>query len=183
MMSKKTSNNRGLVIVYTGGGKGKTTAAVGMAVRAAGYGKKSIIIQFIKGTWKTGEGKSLKKLRSQIEIVPAGKGFVGIIDDNKAFKEHLEAAQEALKISKKAIKSGKYQLVILDEVNYAVKGNLIRVKDVLDLIKNKPAKLHLVLTGNHASPKVIQKADLVTEMKAIKHPFGKGIKAQRGIDF
>jgi cob(I)alamin adenosyltransferase len=178
-----TNKAKGLVIVYTGSGKGKTTAAIGMAVRAAGYGKKVIIIQFIKGTWKTGEWKSLKKLHPEIEIRPTGKGFVGIIDDNKPFKEHLEAAQKALQASKKAVKSGKYQLVILDEINYALKVNLVRVKDVLDLIENKPAKVHLVLTGNHASPKIIQKADLVTEMKEVKHPFHKGIKAQRGIDY
>ncbi|PIS42355.1 MAG: cob(I)yrinic acid a,c-diamide adenosyltransferase [Candidatus Kerfeldbacteria bacterium CG08_land_8_20_14_0_20_40_16] len=181
-MSRKTEN-KGLVIVYTGSGKGKTTAAIGMAVRAAGYNQKSIIIQFIKGTWKSGEGQSLKKLYPQIEIIPAGKGFVKILNDREPFKNHLQAAQAALKLARQAVRSHKYQIVVLDEINYAVKGNLVLVKDVLDLIKMKLPSIHLVLTGNYASPRLIQKADLVTEMKEIKHPFQKGIKAQEGIDY
>jgi len=172
-----------LVIVYTGSGKGKTTAAIGMAVRAAGYNQKSIIIQFIKGTWKTGETQSLKKPSSQIEIISAGQGFVKILNDHKPFSEHLQAAQAALKLARQAVRSPKYHIVILDEINYAVKGGLISVKDVLDLIKRKLPSTHLVLTGNYASPRIIQKADLVTEMKEIKHPFHKGIKAKKGIDY
>ncbi|MBU0613080.1 cob(I)yrinic acid a,c-diamide adenosyltransferase [Patescibacteria group bacterium] len=182
-MVKKAQGTKGLVIVYTGGGKGKTTAALGIALRAAGYKKKALIVQFIKGSWETGEINSLRRLSPEIELVRIGKGFVGIIDDKKSFSDHVKAAQEALKVAEKAVVSKKYSVVILDEINYAVKGKLISVQDVLSLIKSKNPRLHLVLTGNFASQKVIEKADLVTEMKEIKHPFSKGIKAQRGIDY
>lgn len=181
-MIRKTKS-QGLVIVYTGAGKGKTTAALGMALRAAGHKQRVIIIQFIKGSWKSGEFEALKKFYPQIEIIPKGKGFVKILGDRKPFQEHVEKAQEALKLAKKAVQSKKYQLVILDEINYAVKGNLIPFKEILNLIRMKSPTVHLVLTGNFASPKIIQKADLVTEMKEIKHPFHKGIKAQKGIDY
>lgn len=181
-MSKRTRNNRGLVIVYTGSGKGKTTAALGMAVRAVGHGQKVLIIQFIKGTWLSGELKIIKKLPN-IKVITTGKGFVKILKDQKSFSEHRKAAQVAFNRAKIAIRSSKYQLIILDEINYAVKGKLIKVRDVLGLIKMKLPVIHLVLTGNYASPKVIQKADLVTEMKEIKHPLHKGIKAQKGIDY
>lgn len=182
-MVKKVQRTKGLVIVYTGGGKGKTTAALGIALRAAGYKKKALIVQFIKGSWETGEMNSLRRLSPEIELVRIGKGFVGIIDDKKSFKDHINAAQEALKVAEKAVSSNKYSVVILDEINYAAKGKLVSVRDILNLIKNKNFKTHLVLTGNFAASKVIEKADLVTEMKEIKHPFHKGIKAQRGIDY
>jgi cob(I)alamin adenosyltransferase len=182
-MAKKHQNNKGLVIVYTGDGKGKTTAALGVALRAAGYKKKVLIVQFIKGSWDTGEIHSIKRLAPEIELVRMGEGFIGIIDDQKDFKQHKVAAGDALKKARVAVKSGKYNVVILDEINYAVKGRLITVSDVLGIIKSKNDKLHLVLTGNFASPKVIARADLVTEMKMIKHPFQKGIQAQRGIDY
>ena len=182
-MEKKVQKTKGIVIVYTGGGKGKTTAALGLALRAAGYKKKALIIQFIKGSWETGEMNSIRRLSPEIELVRIGKGFVGILDDKESFEDHVSAAQEALEIAKKAVLSKKYSVVILDEINYAAEGKLIKIQDILDLIKNKDPKLHLVLTGNHASPKVIAKADLVTEMKEIKHPFRKGIKAQKGIDY
>ena len=173
----------GLVIVYTGGGKGKTTASLGMALRAVGYNHKICMIQFIKGSWHYGEMDSSKRLEPEFEIIAAGKGFVGIIDDNSPKEEHKKVAKEAIKISKEKIQSGKYDIIILDEVNYAINLGLIDVNDVLDLIKTKPQQLNLVLTGNYALPEIIEVADLVTEMKEIKHPFQKGIKAKKGIDF
>ena len=139
----------GLVIVYTGGGKGKTTAALGMALRAVGYGHKVCMIQFIKGSWHYGEMDSSKRLVPEFELVAAGKGFVGI----------------------------------LDEINYAVNLGLIKSSNVVELIKTKPKKLDLVLTGNHAKEEIIELAGLVTEMKEIKHPFKSGKKAKKGIDF
>ncbi len=177
------SDDAGLVIVYTGSGKGKTTAALGMALRALGHGFKVAMIQFIKGSWYYGELKSSSKLEPDFELVAAGKGFVGIIDDNKPIEDHVNAAREALQISKEKITSGNYDIIILDEINYAVNLKLISVDDVLELIKLKPKKTTLVLTGNHASEKVIESADLVTEMKEIKHPYRQGRKAKRGIDF
>ena len=174
---------KGLVIVYTGKGKGKTTAALGMALRAIGYDHKICMIQFIKGSWHYGEMNSTEKLGHNFELIAVGKGFVGIIDDKSSKEEHRKIAQEAIKISKERILSKKYNLVILDEINYAVNLDLIKLDDVLDLIKNKPEELNLVLTGNYAKEEIIEKADLVTEMKEIKHPYQLGIKAKKGIDF
>lgn len=174
---------KGLVIVYTGKGKGKTTAALGMALRALGYNNKVCMIQFIKGSWKYGELESAKLLEPNFELVTVGKGFVGIIDDSSPRSEHEEIAKKALSISKEKISSENYDLVILDEINYAVNLDLIKVDDVLELIQSKPVELDLVLTGNHARPEIIEKADLVTEMTEIKHPFKKGVKAKKGIDF
>ena len=174
---------KGLVIVYTGGGKGKTTAALGMALRAVGHNQKICIIQFIKGSWHYGELNSLKRLEPEVELVTMGKGFVGIIDDKSPREEHEKIAKEGIKLSKEKIQSKKYDIIILDEVNYAVNLGLIGLNDVLDLIKTKPSELNLVLTGNHAKPEMIEAADLVTEMREIKHPFKSGIKAKKGIDF
>ena len=173
----------GLVIVYTGGGKGKTTAALGMALRAVGYGHKVCMIQFIKGSWHYGEMDSSKKLAPEFELVAIGKGFVGILDDTSPKEDHEKYAEEAIKICKDKILSEKYDLIILDEINYAVNLSLINIKSVMDLIKLKPKKLDLVLTGNHAKEEILKLADLVTEMKEIKHPFQSGIKAKKGIDF
>ena len=173
----------GLVIVYTGGGKGKTTAALGMALRAVGYGHKVCMIQFIKGSWHYGEMDSSKKLAPEFELVAIGKGFVGILDDTSPKEDHEKYAEEAIKVCKDKILSEKYDLIILDEINYAVNLSLINIKNVVDLIKLKPKKLDLVLTGNHAKEEILKLADLVTEMKEIKHPFQSGIKAKKGIDF
>jgi len=173
----------GLVIVYTGNGKGKTTAALGMALRAVGHDYKVCMIQFIKGSWHYGEMSSSKKLEPEFELIAVGKGFVGIIDDTSPHSEHEKSAREALRISKEKILSKKFDIVILDEINYAIDLSLIELNQVLDLIKLKPSNVTLVLTGNHAKDEIIQSADLVTEMKEIKHPFKSGIKAKKGIDF
>ncbi|MDH3611235.1 MAG: cob(I)yrinic acid a,c-diamide adenosyltransferase [Nitrosopumilus sp.] len=173
----------GLTIVYTGKGKGKTTAALGIALRATGYDKKICMIQFIKGSWHYGEMISSKRLEPEFEMVAIGKGFVGIIDDKTSKEEHAEVASEAIKISTNKIQSGNYDIVILDEVNYAINLGLVKLEDVLNLIKSKPPSLDLVLTGNYAKDEIIELADLVTEMKEIKHPFQQGKKAKKGIDF
>ena len=174
---------KGLIIVYTGGGKGKTTAALGLSLRAVGYGLKICMIQFIKGSWHYGELDSIGRLAPEFELITAGKGFVGILDDTSPREEHVKACKDALKIADEKIQSGKYDIVILDEINYAVDMDLVSVDDVMDIISVKPAKLDLVLTGNHAKSEIIKIADLVTEMKEIKHPFKSGIKAKKGIDF
>ena len=174
---------KGLVIVYTGGGKGKTSAALGLVLRAVGYNHKVCMVQFVKGSWHYGELDSAKRLAPEFELVTAGKGFVGILDDKSPREEHVKAANDTLAISKEKIMSGKFDVVILDEINYAVQLELLKIDAVVDLIKSKPSELDLVLTGNHAEEKVIELADLVTEMKEIKHPFKSGIKAKKGIDF
>ena len=124
-----------------------------------------------------------KKLEPNFEMVAIGKGFVGIIDDKSSKEDHEKMAKEAIKISNEKIQSKKYDIVILDEINYAINLGLIDVDDVRNLIKNKPDFVDLVLTGNYAKEEIIEIADLVTEMKEIKHPFQKGIKAKKGIDF
>ena len=172
---------KGLTIVYTGKGKGKTTAALGIALRATGYKKKTCMIQFIKGSWHYGEMDSSKRLEPEFEMVAIGKGFVGIIDDKSPKTDHEKVAKEAIRISNEKIQSGKYDIVILDEINYAVNLNLIEIKDVLDLINSKPQNVDLVLTGNYAKDQVIEVADLVTEMKEIKHPFNRVLKQKKGL--
>ena len=176
-------SEKGFVIVYTGGGKGKTTAALGLALRAVGYKHKVCIIQFIKGSWHYGELDSAKRLEPELELVAVGKGFVGIMDDKSPREDHEKIAEEAIKICKEKISSNKFDVVILDEINYAVDLGLIKVEQVVDLIQIKSEQLDLVLTGNHAKQEIIDLADLVTEMKEIKHPFKSGIKAKKGIDF
>ncbi|MGB6463736.1 MAG: cob(I)yrinic acid a,c-diamide adenosyltransferase [Nitrosotalea sp.] len=173
----------GLVIVYTGKGKGKTTAALGMALRAIGYDYKVCMIQFIKGSWHYGEMTSSKRLEPEFELTAVGKGFVGIMDDKSPIEDHKKIADEALAIAKEKITSEKYNIVILDEINYAVNLGLVKIDDVLKLIQTKPASVNLVLTGNHVRDEIIELADLVTEMREIKHPFKSGIRAKKGIDF
>ena len=176
-------SGKGLVIVYTGGGKGKTSAALGLVLRAVGYNHKVCMVQFVKGSWHYGELDSAKRLAPEFEMITAGKGFVGILDDKSPREDHVKAANDTLEISKEKIMSGKFDVVILDEINYALQLKLLNLDDVIDLIKSKPAELDLVLTGNHAADEVIELADLVTEMKEIKHPFKSGKKAKKGIDF
>lgn len=175
-------DRRGLVIVHTGNGKGKTTAALGLAVRAWGQGLKVLILQFIKGSWKYGELKALEKFAPQLEIRPMGEGFAAKSEGEEREK-HCAAAQETLAAAKAALHAGKWDMLILDEINYSVKFGLLTVEDVLSVIEAKPADLHLVLTGRDAAAAVIERADLVTEMKEIKHPYRQGIKAQAGVEF
>ena len=177
------AENKGLIIVHTGNGKGKTTAALGLAMRAWGDGLRVLILQFIKGGWQYGEIHTIEQLATlegRIELRRLGKGFVQGAEDKTA---HIVAAQEALAEAKKEFHLGNYDLIILDEINYAVKFGLLDIAEVLDLLAQKPEKLHVVLTGREAKAELIEQADLVTEMKMIKHPFQQGIKAQKGIEF
>lgn len=182
-MEKESSSNDGIVIVYTGNGKGKTTASLGVALRAVGHGLRVCMVQFIKGEWHYGELNSIKKLEPDFELIVAGKGFIGIIDDDHAFEEHVRAAKTALDIVEQKISLDSFDIIILDEINYAVHLGLLQLADVLKILQNRPKHLSLILTGNHACEEIIMLADLVTEMKEIKHPYKKGIKAKRGIDF
>jgi cob(I)alamin adenosyltransferase len=183
LSNKNKSFRHGLVIVYTGGGKGKTTAALGLAIRALGYDWRVCLIQFIKGTRKYGEIESVKRLAPNFELNISGEGFVGILDDTKSISEHKSAAKKALDLSHKKIISGDYDVVILDEINYALSLNLIEIEDILELIRIRPREVFLVLTGDKANKQVIEIADLVTEMNAIKHPYQKGLPPIKGIDF
>ena len=182
-MEKESSSNDGIVIVYTGNGKGKTTASLGVALRAVGHGLRVCMVQFIKGEWHYGELNSIKKLEPDFELIVAGKGFIGIIDDDHAFEEHVRAAKTALDIVEQKISLDSFDIIILDEINYALHLGVLQLADVMKILQNRPKHLSLILTGNHACEEIVTLADLVTEMKEIKHPYKKGIKAKRGIDF
>lgn len=175
-------NTKGLTIVNTGNGKGKTTAALGLALRAWGNGLKVLILQFIKGSWKYGELKAIKQLAPNIMIRQMGEGFTQHEDESEREKHRL-AAQKTLETAKEEMQSGAWDMIILDELNYAVKFGLIQVEEAVALIALKPQQMHLVITGRDAKEEIIACADLVTEMKEVKHPYKAGIKAQRGIEF
>ena len=177
------SLEKGLVVVFTGRGKGKTTAALGIVLRSVGHGHRVAMIQFIKGEWYYGELTSSKRLEPEFEMIATGKGFVGILDDDHPIQAHQNAAQEAVSIAKERLSSDRYEVIILDEINYAAKLNLISVQDILDVINAKPKRTTLILTGNYATQEIIDKADLVTEMTEIKHPYRSGNKAKKGIDY
>lgn len=173
----------GLVIVYTGDGKGKTSAALGTALRAAGHKMFVSVIQFVKSLSDTGEAMAAERLKPEIEFITMGKGFVMGDQGSVPFPEHRKAAQDALALARQRARSGFWDVLVLDEVNNAVKLGLIEVEDVMELIKGKSQKLHLVLTGRDAHRDIIEAADLVTEMKTVKHPYDKGLPAVKGIDY
>jgi cob(I)alamin adenosyltransferase len=170
----------GLVQVYTGDGKGKSTAAFGLALRAMGRGLKVKIVQFLKGDTRYGEMIALKEFPA-IEVVQFGSPeFVNPLQPRE---EDRQMAREALEHGREAMLSGRFQLVIMDEIHVAAKLGLITVEDILALIKERPKRVELVLTGRDADPQVIEASDLVTEMTLVKHPYQKGITARYGIEF
>ena len=173
---------KGLVILYTGEGKGKTTAALGLVLRAVGYQRKCLIVQFGK-IWFTGELEGVKKLKPLVKFIQGGKGFVKILGDKLPLKEHKKAARETFNLLYNEVTNGKWDVVVADEIVGAASSGLLPEGLVVKLIKNKPYAVELVLTGHHASKDLIEMADLVTEMKPLKHPFEKGILAKKGIDF
>jgi len=179
----KENGRRGWIIVYTGDGKGKTTAAIGMAFRALGRGWQVLMVQFMKGTWHYAELDTVTRLAPDFQIVPMGKGFYKILDDHYSDAEHRAAACAALQFAREQMLAGKYDLLILDEVNNALRAGLLTLAQVMAFLDAKPADCHVVLTGRGAPPELIARADLVTEMREIKHPYQKGIPAQAGIDF
>jgi cob(I)alamin adenosyltransferase len=176
------TERRGLVIVHTGNGKGKTTAALGMGMRSWGQGLRVLVLQFIKGNCTYGELKTVEKLGPDFDIRQMGEGWIDGPQDN-ALADHRRAAVEALNVAGVEIASGKWDLIILDEINYAIRFGLVPLDEVVSLIEKKPPSLNLVLTGRNARPEIINRADLVTEMREVKHPFHEGIRAQKGIEF
>lgn len=172
---------KGLIVVHTGNGKGKTTAALGMVLRSLGHGYKVAIVQFIKGAWEPAEKAVLSQWEQQLDFYAMGEGFTWETQDRDRDRELAEAAwQKGLGF----IQSSDYRLVLLDEVNIALKLGYLTIETVLAGLENKPEQTHVILTGRGAPPELIAKADLVTEMTLIKHPFGEqGIKAQPGIEF
>lgn len=169
-------------IIFTGNGKGKTSAALGVAVRAAGYGYKTLMVKFIKGTIHSGEDFTVKMLPF-IRIIRAGRGFYKIMGDKRSPEEHRKAALKGLKLAAQLMRSKKYQLIILDEINVALSVGLLTFTQVKKFIKLKPEGIHLIMTGRNAPKGLVRMADMVTEMKEIKHPFQKGMPAAKGIDY
>jgi len=172
-----------MILVFTGNGKGKTTAALGQALRSVGNGKKIKMIQFIKGTWESGEEKSAKRLAPDFELVKGGIGFVGILGDKKPISAHRQAAEKALAFAQRAIAGGKYDMIVLDEINAAVNLKLLKASDALKVLKQAPKEMIFIFTGRGAPKSFIKKADLVTEMREVKHPFNKKKCARLGVEF
>lgn len=179
-MSEKSSD-KGLLIVHTGTGKGKSSAAFGMAMRGITHGFNIGIVQFIKGPWESGERAVLLKFPEQVQIHAMGEGFTWETQDRE---RDIQVTQKAWEKSKQLINDPTIKMVILDELNIALRYDYLELDDVLSTLKNRAAHKHIIVTGRNAKPELIDIADLVTEMKLIKHPFKEqGIKAQPGIEF
>ncbi|MBP2654556.1 MAG: cob(I)alamin adenosyltransferase [Firmicutes bacterium] len=172
---------KGLIIVNTGDGKGKTTAAFGLGLRAWGHGLNVVVIQFIKGNGQSGELLGADKMDENFVVLQMGKGFVVDGDTNRI--SHRQAAEEALRLAKEESIKDNWDVMILDEINCAIELGLLRLEEVFDLLAKKRPLLHIVLTGRNAMPALIDRADMVTEMKEIKHPYKTGVSAQLGIEF
>lgn len=171
---------KGLLIVNTGNGKGKTTAALGLLLRALGHGFKICVVQFIKGSRIPGELKAVKRFSDLMEFHVFGKGFTW---KSKDIQEDRATAREGWDFAKKAIDSGNFNIVILDELTYLVRYGFVQEDEILKSLKDRPPGVHIVVTGRDASPGLLELADLVTEMKEIKHPYRTGLKALKGIEF
>lgn len=179
MMAEKTEE-RGLLIVHTGTGKGKSTAAFGMAMRVIGHGMKVGIVQFVKGAWTSGERAVFERFPEQVEIKALGEGFTW----NTADRERdVRAARAALDEARRMIADPSFAMVILDELNIVLRYDYLPLDEVLDVLTGRPRDMHVVVTGRNAKPELIELADLVTDMTLVKHPFRDGVKAQKGVEF
>lgn len=172
----------GLILIHTGNGKGKTTAALGLCFRAIGQGMKALMLSFIKSSQKTGEMRAAKLLEPDFKMVLMGQGFIKTQKGHFS-EETIKNVKESWEYAKKEIFSDEYDLIVLDEINHLIDYGLLDVEDVVGVIQNKPRRLNLVLTGRNAKSQLIDIADLVTEMKEIKHHYKNGIKARKGIEF
>ncbi|MFZ2003654.1 MAG: cob(I)yrinic acid a,c-diamide adenosyltransferase [Stellaceae bacterium] len=179
MLATKTEE-RGLVIVHTGTGKGKSTAAFGMVLRCIGHGMRVGIVQFVKGAWGTGERDVLAKFPELVTCRAMGEGFTWDTQDRE---RDIAAARAAWDMAKAMIVDPSYSMVLLDELNIVLRYDYLPLDEVLDVLRRKPRDLHVVVTGRNAKPEMIELADLVTEMTLVKHPFRAGVKAQKGIEF
>ncbi len=171
---------RGILIVYTGAGKGKTTAALGMVIRCLGHGMKVAIVQFIKGAIDTAEQRALREFGDQVTFLRLGEGYTWETQDRE---RDTNVAQEAWGKAAEYMRNSEYAMVVLDELNIAVQHEYIDAAQVLAAVRDRPVMQHVVITGRGAKPEVLEAADLVSEMKMVKHPFRKGIKAQKGVEF
>jgi cob(I)alamin adenosyltransferase len=174
--------HRGLIIVNTGPGKGKTTAAMGTALRAVGNGMKVLMLQFLKGSWHYGELDAVKAFGDNFVMKQMGRGFVKV-GGAETDPEDIRLVEQAWAEAREAIFSGQWDLVVLDEINYAISYGMLDPAQVVEALKQKPEQVHVILTGRNAHPTIIELADTVTEMKQVKHAYEKGVMAQRGIEY
>lgn len=181
-MSEANASRTGLVLINTGPGKGKTTAALGTAMRAAGNGMRVLILQFLKGSWHYGELDAAKLLGKDFVLKQMGRGFVKV-GGAETDPEDLRMVEEAWAEAREAILSGEWDLVVLDEINYAIGYKMLDPSAVAATLRERPAMVHVILTGRNAHPALVELADTVTEMREVKHAYQKGILAQRGIEF
>lgn len=175
-------SQKGLIIVNTGPGKGKTTAAMGTALRAVGNGMKVLMLQFLKGSWHYGELDAVKAFGDNFVMKQLGRGFVKV-GGAETDPEDIRLVEEAWEESRQAVNSGQWDLVVLDEINYAISYGMLDPVKVVEALKNKPEQVHVILTGRNAHPTIVELADTVTEMKQVKHAYEKGVMAQRGIEY
>ncbi|HOE09833.1 MAG TPA: cob(I)yrinic acid a,c-diamide adenosyltransferase [bacterium] len=174
------SSRKGLVLVYTGNGKGKTTSALGLAFRALGWNWSVFMVQFLKGKWNTGERILATHFPFPFEIHSFGEGFTW---ETRDFERERAGVLEAWTLAEQVIRNGVHDLVILDEINYVLSRNYLEWNTVGNVLQNRPTWMHVVLTGQDAPKAAVEYADLVTEMRSVKHPFDTGIKGQQGIEF
>jgi len=173
---------RGLIIVNTGPGKGKTTAAMGTGLRAVGQGMRVLMLQFLKGSWHYGELDAVQAFGDKFVMKQMGRGFVKV-GTEKPDAEDIRMVEAAWAEAEQAIRSGEWDLVILDEINYAITYGMLDPNKVAETLKSKPEMVHIILTGRNAHPTIVEVADTVTEMRQVKHAYEKGVMAQRGIEY
>jgi cob(I)alamin adenosyltransferase len=177
-----TDTRRGLILINTGPGKGKTTAALGTALRAVGNGMRVLVLQFLKGSWHYGELDAVQAFGQNFQMKQMGRGFVKV-GGAETDPEDIRLVEAAWAEARAAIESGEWDMVVLDEINYAISYAMLDAAQVADSLKNKPEMVHVILTGRNAHPLLVELADTVTEMREVKHAYQKGILAQRGIEY
>ncbi len=181
-LNSELTSRRGLILINTGPGKGKTTAALGTALRAVGCGMKVLMLQFIKGSWHYGELDAVESFGANFQLKQMGRGFVKI-GGAEADPEDVRMVQAAWAEAREAIYSGEWDMVVLDEINYAISYKMLDAEVVAEALRGKPEMVHVILTGRNAHPLLVELADTVTEMREVKHAYQKGILAQRGIEY
>jgi cob(I)alamin adenosyltransferase len=182
MSEELTDSRRGLLLINTGPGKGKTTAALGTAMRAVGNGMKVLVLQFLKGSWHYGELDAAESFHGSLVLRQMGRGFVKV-GGAETDPEDIRLVEQAWAEAREAIYSGEWDMVVLDEINYAIGYKMLDPEVVAQALKNRPDMVHVILTGRNAHPILVELADTVTEMREVKHAYQKGILAQRGIEF
>ena len=181
-MDSDSSSRRGLLLINTGPGKGKTTAALGTALRAVGNGMRVLMLQFLKGSWHYGELDAVLPFGENFVLKQMGRGFVKV-GGAETDPEDLRMVQAAWAEARAAIESGEWDLVVLDEINYAISYKMLDAEAVAETLRNRPEMVHVILTGRNAHPLLVELADTVTEMREVKHAYQRGILAQRGIEY